>query len=176
MTNLVKEQNATKLAATFRILFFLVAVGGTGCTTLNVRSDFVPPPDALMPRTLTVSASSSIGGRPMGDDPSLRNKLVEAFQKQFPGARIVDSRPDMYVILTVVDYVPGCLPDCKKFRTYRNWSCEVMTYATESNPEARTMVFNIEGSSYNPFYNQASNCASQLSKMSRSSKRVQAPG
>jgi len=111
----------------------------------------------------------------MGDDPSLRNRLAEAFQKQFPGARIVESQPDMVMILTIVDYVPGCLPDCKKFKTYRNWSCEVMGYARESNPEARTMVFNIEGSSYNPFYDPASDCALQLPKMGGSSKPVQRP-
>jgi hypothetical protein len=175
MANLLKVQNAAKLTATFRILFFLAVVAGTGCTTLNVRSNFVPLPDTLTLRTLQVFASSSIGGRPMDDDPSLRNRLAEAFQKQFPGARIVESQPDMVVFLTIVDYVPGCLPDCKKFRTYRSWSCEVMSYARESTPEARTMVFNVEGASYNPFYNQASDCASQLSKMSGSSKRVQTP-
>ena len=106
----------------------------------------------------------------MGEDPTLRNKLAEAFQKQFPGARIVESQSDMFVILTMVDYVPGCLPNCKKFRTYRNWSCEVMSYARESSPDARTMVFNVNGASYNPFYNQASDCASQLSKMAKNSK------
>jgi|SRR5579862_7566092 len=98
MANLVKEQNATKLTATSKILFFLAAVCGTGCTSLSVRSDSVPPLDALTPRTLQVSASSSIGGRPMGDDPILRNKLAEAFQKQFPGVRIVESQSDMFVI------------------------------------------------------------------------------
>ncbi len=175
MASLLKQQNATTRTTTFRILFFLAVVGATGCTTLNVRTNSVPPPDAITPRTLQVFASSSIGGRPMGDDPSLRNRLAEAFQKQFPGARIVESKPDMVVFLTIVDYVPGCSPDCKKFRTYRNWSCEVMSYARESNPETSTMVFNIEGSSYNPFYNQASDCASRLSKASGSSKRVQTP-
>jgi hypothetical protein len=175
MTNILKERTATKLTAAFKILFFLVVVGGTGCTTLSMRSNFVPPQDALTPRTLHVFASSSIGGRPMSDDPSLRNRLADAFQKQFPGARIVESEPDMVVFLTISDYVPGCLPDCKKFRTYRNWSCEVMSYARESNQEAKTLVFNIEGSSYNPFFNQASDCASQLSKLSGSSKRTQMP-
>jgi hypothetical protein len=170
MANLRKDRNATKLTATFRILFFLTVVGGTGCTSLNVRSNFVPPPDALTPRTIQVSASSSIGGRPMGEDTTLRSSLAEAFQRQFPGARIVESQSDIFVILTMVDYVPGCLPNCKKFRTYRNWSCEVMSYARESSPDARTMVFNIDGSSYNPFYNQASGCASQLSRMAASSK------
>ena len=111
----------------------------------------------------------------MGDDPALRNRLADAFQKQFPGVRIVDSQPDMVVFFTIVDYVPGCLPDCKKFRTYRNWSCEVERFPRESNSEERTLLFNIDGSSYNPFFNQASDCASGLSKLSRSSKRSQSP-
>jgi hypothetical protein len=106
----------------------------------------------------------------MGDDPSLRDHVATAFQKQFSGARLVESQPDMVVIFTLVDYVPGCLPDCKKFKTYRNWSCEVMTYAKEPNPETDSMVFNLEGSTYNPFYNPASNCASQWSKASQASK------
>jgi hypothetical protein len=65
----------------------------------------------------------------MGDDPSLRDHVATAFQKRFPGARLVESQPDMVVFFTVVDYVPGCSPNCKKFKTYRNWTCEVMTYA-----------------------------------------------
>ena len=164
-----------KLTATLRILLFLTVAGGTGCTTVNVRSNFVPPPDALTPRTLQIFASSSIGGHPMGDDPSLHNRVADAFRKQFPGVRIVESQPDMVVYFTIVDYMPGCLPNCKKFRTYRNWSCEVERFARQSSPETRTMVFNVEGSSYNPFYNQASHCASQLSEMSGRSRRISTP-
>ena len=70
------------------------------------------------------------------------------------------------MIFTMVDYVPGCSPNRGKFRTYRNWSCEVMAYPRESNSEVGTIVFNLEGYTYNPFYDQASNCASQLSKVS----------
>jgi hypothetical protein len=106
----------------------------------------------------------------MGDDPSLRDRVATAFQKQFPGARLVEFQPDMVVFFTLVDYVPGCLPDCKKFKTYRNWSCEVVNYARDSHPETDTMVFNLEGSTYNPFYDLASNCASELSKVSGRSK------
>jgi hypothetical protein len=170
-----KARNVSKLAAPFKVVLFLVTVGGAGCTTLNVRSNFVPSPDALTPRTLQVFASSSIGGRPMGDDPSLRNRVAEAFQEQFPGVRITDSQPDMVVYFTIVDYVPGCLPDCKKFRTYRNWNCEVERFPKESNSEAKTLVFNRGGSSYNPFFNQASDCATQLSKLGRSSKGTRSP-
>jgi hypothetical protein len=71
----------------------------------------------------------------------------------------------MYVIVTLVDYVPGCLPNCKKFRTYRNWSCEVMVYPKESQPGAGTLVFNLEGSTYNPFYDPAASCASKFAKV-----------
>jgi|SRR5271156_6805063 len=171
MTTMLKERTAPKLTVTLTAVLFLVAVLETGCTTLNVRSNFVPSPDALTPRTLQIFASSSIGGRPIGDDPALRNRVADAFQKQFPGVRIVDSQSDMVVFFTIVDYVPGCLPDCKKFRTYRNWSCEVERSPRESNSEARTLLFNIDGSSYNPFFNQASDCASELSKLSKISKR-----
>jgi hypothetical protein len=170
MANLIQDQNARNRTTTIRILFFLAVAGAAGCTTLSTRTNFVPSPDALTPRTIQVFASSSIGGRPMGEDPSLRNRLAKAFQKQFPGARIVESDPDMVVFLTIVDYVPGCLRNCKKFRTYRNWNCEVMSYPRESNPQSGTMVFNLDGSSYNPFYNPSSSCAYQLSKVSRSSK------
>src|SRR4029077_14331364 len=100
MANLL-ERNATKRTTAFRILFFLADVGGTGCTTLNVRSSFVPTPDTLTPRTIQVFASSSIGGRPMGDDPSVRNQRAEAFLKQFQGTRIVESQPDMVLIFTI---------------------------------------------------------------------------
>jgi hypothetical protein len=149
MANALKAQNATRLSAIFRILFFLAVAGGAGCTTLCVRSNFVPSPNNVAPRTVQVSASSSIEGRPMGEDSTLREKLAKAFQKQFPTARMVESGSDMFVILTIVDYVPGCSPDCKKFRPYRNWTCEVISYPRESSPEAKTMVINIDGSSYN---------------------------
>jgi hypothetical protein len=162
----LKEQKATRLTAILRILPFLAVIGATGCTTLNSSINFVPPPGTPTPGTIQVLASSSIAGHPMSDDPSLRDRVAAAFQEQFPGSRLVESQPDMVVIFTIVDYVLGCLPNCGKFRTYRNWSCEVMAYATASNPEVDTIVFNLDGSTYNPFYDQASNCASQLSKVS----------
>ena len=81
------------------------------------------------------------------------------------------SQPDMVVFFTIVDYVPGCSPNCKKFKTYRNWNCEVMVYPTDSRPDAHTIVFNVTGSTYNPFYNPASNCARQLLRASRREKQ-----
>lgn len=68
----------------------------------------------------------------MGDDPTIRNQVAEAFQRQFPGIRSDESDPEMVVFFTIVDYVPGCLPNCKKFRTYRNWTCEVEIFSVES--------------------------------------------
>ena len=152
------------------ILSVLLVLSSAGCTTEEVRMNLVPQRGTLEPRAIQIEASSSINGRPMGDDPSLRGRVAASFQKQFPGARIVQSQPDTVVFFTIADYVPGCSPNCKKFKTYRNWTCEVMIYPTGSYPEARTMVFNLDGSTYNPFYNPASNCASQLLKAGRSGK------
>jgi len=168
VTSLLKAQNATQ--RTMKILSLLVVIGAAGCTTQEVRTNVVPLQAIPAPRTIQILASSSINGRPMGDDPSLRDHVATAFQKKFPGVRLVESQPDMVVFFTLVDYVPGCLPNCKKFKTYRNWTCEVVTYTRESQPEAYSMVFNLDGSTYSPFYNPASNCASQLSKVGRGSK------
>jgi hypothetical protein len=104
----------------------------------------------------------------MGDDPIFRGRVTEAFQKQFPGIRPHESNPDMVVFFTIVDYVPGCLPNCKKFKTYWNWSCEVEIFAVQSDSKTDSLVFNLDGSTYDPFYNPAANCASQLTKTFRS--------
>jgi hypothetical protein len=55
------------------------------------------------PRTIQIFASSSIGGRPMGDDPTLHDRVAKAFQQQFPGIRPDESQPDMVVFFTIVD-------------------------------------------------------------------------
>ena len=104
----------------------------------------------------------------MGEDSILRDRVAKAFQKQFPSTRVVESEPDMVVFFTIVDYVPGCLPNCKKFKTYRNWSCEVEIFAVESESKAHTLVFNLDGSTYNPFHDPVANCASELTKTFRS--------
>lgn len=104
----------------------------------------------------------------MGDDSSLRERVAKAFQEQFPGIRPDESNPDMVVFFTIVDYVPGCLPNCKKFKTYRNWTCEVEVFAVESESKTETFVFNLDGTSYNPLHNPAANCALQLTKTFRS--------
>lgn len=174
-------RNAQRLAGMSRIrertrqlgifsLMFGIGIGVSSCTTQNVRMNLVPSRGTPAPRTVQILASSSIGGRPMGDDSSLSDRVAAAFQKQFPRARLTQSQPDMVVFFTLVDYVPGCLPNCKKFKTYRNWNCEVMIYARGLAPEADTIVFNLEGSTYNPFYRPASHCASELSKAARISE------
>jgi hypothetical protein len=99
-----------------KILSLLLVVSAAGCTKEEVRMNLVPQRGAIAPRTIQIEASSSINGRPMGDDPYLRSRVAAAFQKQFPAARVVQSEPDMVVFFTIVDYVPGCSPDCKKFR------------------------------------------------------------
>jgi hypothetical protein len=153
-----------------KILSLLLVVSAVGCTKEQVRINLVPQREAIAPRTIQIEASSSINGRPMGDDPSLRSRVAAAFQKQFPGAQVVQSEPDMVVFFTIVDYIPGCSPDCKKFKTYRNWTCEVEIYSRDSYPNTDTIVFNLDGSTYNPFHNPASSCASRLLKASRSEK------
>ncbi len=153
-----------------KILPLLLVLSAVGCTKQQVRINSVPQPGAISPRTIQIEASSSISGHPMGDNPSLRSRVTVAFQKQFPGARVVLSSTDMLVFFTIVDYVPGCLPNCKKFKTYRNWSCEVMIYPRDAQPNTDTIVFNLDGSTYNPFHNPASSCASRLFKASRNEK------
>jgi hypothetical protein len=112
-------------------------------------------------------ARSSIGGRPMGEDPTLRDRVAKALQRKFPRTRLVESQPDMVVFFAIVDYVPDCLPNCKKFKTYRNWSCEVEIFSAESESKTDTLVFNLDGSTYNSFHNPGANCASQLTKTFR---------
>lgn len=104
----------------------------------------------------------------MGDDSTLRERVAKAFQQQFPGIRSDESHPDMVVFFTMVDYVPGCSPNCGKFKTYRNWNCEVEIFAVESESGTDTFVFNLDCSSYNPFHNPSTICASQLTKTLRS--------
>jgi hypothetical protein len=96
----------------------------------------------------------------MGDDSTLRDRVAKAFLQQFPGIQSDKTHPDMVVFFTIVDYVPGCLPNCKKFRTYRNWSCEVEIFPVD-------LVFNLDGATYNPFHDPVANCAAQLTRTFR---------
>ena len=77
----------------------------------------------------------------MGEDPTLRERVAKAFQRKFPPTRLVESQPDMVVFFAIVDYVPDCLPNCKNFKTYRNWSCEVEIFAAESESKMTRWCF-----------------------------------
>jgi hypothetical protein len=66
----------------------------------------------------------------------------------------------------IVDYVPGYSPNCQKFRTYRNWNCEVEVF-WRSEPKTQPVVFNWGGFSYNPLYDPAANCAARFAKVLR---------
>jgi hypothetical protein len=90
MEALLEEQVATKRTTILRILSSLIVICVTGCTSLNSRINFVPPRGALTPGTIQMLASSSISGHPMSNDPSLRDRVAAAFQKQFPGTRLVE--------------------------------------------------------------------------------------
>jgi hypothetical protein len=150
-----------------RLLCISVAIGAAGCATTEVRTNYTPPHHKPEPRTVQILASSSIKHSPMKENSSLRDQVAAAFRQRFPNAELVESKPDMVVFFTMVDYVPGCKPNCKKFQTYRNWNCEVEMFPRESEPEAGTLVFNLEGSTYNPLYDPAVNCAAQFAKVIR---------
>ena len=62
-------------------------------------------------RTFEISASSSIGGRPMANSRDFRKRLASAMKKVFPSAKLVRSGGDVFIIFTIVDYVPGCMPE-----------------------------------------------------------------
>jgi hypothetical protein len=153
--------------AVISVLSLLVVFSATGCSSHHIRTNLSKLRGTPAPRTIQIFASSSIGGRPMGDDSTVRSRVAEAFQQQFRGIRSDESKPDMVVFFTIVDYVPGCLPNCKKFRTYRNWTCEVEIFSVESASGTDSLVFNLDGTTYNPFHNPAANCSAQLTKTFR---------
>ena len=143
-------------------LSVVAIIGATGCSSHHVRANVTKLRETPAPRTVQVFASSSIAGRPMGDDSDLHARVEDAFRQQFPGIQQDESKPEMVVFFTIVDYVPGCLPNCKKFKTYRNWTCEVEIHSVQAESKSDAFVFNLDGSTYNPFHNPAANCASQL--------------
>lgn len=101
-------------------LSLLLIICATGCSSKHVRTNLARLRETPPPRPIQIFANSSISGRPMREDAPLRDQVTKAFQKQFPGAELDESRPGMVVFFTMVDYVPGCSPKCKKFKTYRN--------------------------------------------------------
>ena len=110
----------------------------------------------------------------MTDSPEFRMRLASALREEFPSAKLVDSGGEVYVIFTIVDYVPGCLPDCHSFRTYRNWSCEIMMFNKQHTP---ILPFNVKGSTYNPWFDPGENCIREFARYVRpgaASNRMQA--
>ena len=142
------------------------AVWAAGCAATDQRTNYTPPHGKAEPHTVQVFASSSLKHSPMKENLSLRDQVAAAFRHRFPNTELVESKPDMVVFYTMVDYVPDCAPNCEKFRTYRNWNCEVEVF-WESEPKTPTLVFNWDGSTYNPFYDPAANCAARFAKVIR---------
>lgn len=150
-----------------RLSLIMVAMVTIGCTTLRTRPGYVSPRDVATLRTIEITARSSIAGRPMADDPSLRNRVAAAFRKQFPSARLVESQSDIQVIFVMVDYVPGCSPNCRKFKTYCSWTCEVTTQPKDPRIGALAMAFELEGSTYNPLFDPAASCTREFGNYTR---------
>jgi hypothetical protein len=165
--DLIARMLALARTTVLRLLCISAAIGAAGCATIEVRTNYTPPHGKAEPRTIQVLANSSIKHSPMKENSSLRDQVAAAFRQRFPNAGLVESKPDIVVFFTIVDYVPGCLPNCEKFRTYRNWTCEVEMFPRESEPETGTLVFNLDGSTYNPLYDPAANCAARFAKVIR---------
>ena len=94
----------------------------------------------------------------MDDDLHLLRELAAAVHRYFPEAAVVEDSADLHIIIVLVDYEPGCAPNCGKFRTYRNWSCTVLTRV----PFAQAFALN--GSSYNPFLSPTNDCLKRLAR------------
>ena len=136
------------------------------CTEINTRAGFASHAAQGAIRTAEITASSSIGGQPMAENQEFRAHLAAAFKKEFPSAEVVDSRGDIDIIFTIVDYVPGCLPHCDKVRTYRNWSCEIMGFVSSSDRDVPDsgLPFNLDGTTYNPWFDPAAICIQEFAK------------
>jgi hypothetical protein len=144
-----------------------VAIGAAGCATTEERANYTPAHRKPEPRTIQVFAASSLKHPDLypREDPTLRNQVFAAFRKRFPTAELVESKPDVVVFFNIVNYEPGCLPNCGKFRTYRNWGCEVEAFTRDSEANADTLVFNFDGHTYNPLYDPVANCAARFAKI-----------
>jgi hypothetical protein len=136
------------------------------CTETNTRAGFASHAAQGAIRTAEITANSSIGGQPMAENQEFRTRLAAAFKKEFTSAEVVDLRGDIYIIFTIVDYVPGCLPNCDKVRVYRNWSCEIMGFISSSDSDVvdSGLPFNLNGTTYNPWFDPAANCIQEFAK------------
>jgi len=153
----------------FWLLAFVAVIAQSGCTHVIEKPSYAPVAQLRTPRTLSLSASSAIGKSPMADDAGLLKNLEQAARRSFPHTSVVDDNADLHVIAVVVDYEPGCSPHCRKFPTYRNWSCTVLSKA----PFAQ--AFGLEGSSYNPFVSPARDCMSRLAAFLKSGRGADPP-
>lgn len=113
-----------------------------------------------------VGVASSLHGRPVSHDPGLLAQLKRTLEQQFPNIPIVKSGGDLQIIFVMVDYVPGCLPHCRKFPTYRNWTGEVMTWIPKpgTNMVSGTQIVAFTGSSYSPFTNHVTTFVSRFKR------------
>jgi hypothetical protein len=161
--------SALARATVLSLMCISVAIAAAGCATTGERINYTPPHSKPEPRTIQVFAGSSLKhpNRFVREDPTLRDQVFAAFRKRFPNVELVESKPDVVVFFNIVDYEPGCLPNCGKFRTYRNWGCEVEAFPQDSEANAGTLVFNFDGHTYNPLYDAAANCAARFAKVMR---------
>ena len=121
----------------------------------------VAPEQLKPPRTLSLSASSSLHGPSIADDVQLLRKLTAAVHRYLPQVSVVDGLGDLDVIVVLVNYEPGCAPKCGKFPTYRNWSCTVLSRV----PFAQ--AFALEGSTINRFVSPTDDCMRRLAEYLR---------
>ena len=136
-------------------LLLLLSLLCVSCSSLRTNTCCIAANSLPEFRTAEiVGASSSLHGRPIEDSRILRDRLRRAFQSAFPNVRFVEAGGDIQLIFVLVDYVPGCLPNCGRFPTYRHWSGEVMTWVPKqgTNLVSGTQVLAVEGSSCNPFH------------------------
>jgi hypothetical protein len=147
-------------------LVLALALLASSCTKIRTRPGFASSDAVASIRKAEISASSSIGGRPMAESAEFRMRLASALKTEFPSAELVESRGDIFIIFTIVDYVPGCLPNCDAPRTYRNWSCEIMSFmpSKQSSLVPSGVPFNVDGSTYNPWFDPAENCIREFAK------------
>jgi len=166
--NRIRDDGRSPLIGGFLVLCLTVAAGGCTSVTPGVRT--VGLQDLPKPLTLSVTASSSIRGRqhPPQDDRSLQRKMEAEIRKRLAGARLVrfaEDEDDYSIIFVMVDYVPGCSPNCAKFPTYRNWSCSVLS--------GQGQAFELDGSTYNPFFSPTSDCVSRFLAFLRETDVIQ---
>jgi|SRR2546422_3973279 len=149
-------------------LIALVLVASS-CTNVHTSPGVASSDAVVLIRKVEISASSSIGGKPMADSLEFHKRLASALKKELPSTEVVESGGDIFIIFIIVDYVPGCLPNCDKPRTYRNWRCEIMNFMPlrQSGRDASGAPFNVGGSSYNPWFDPAENCIHEFANLAR---------